>query len=66
MEEAISNSIKELSIISEPEPEPSQVTEETVVTDSNTENHTSEKEHFGPLIVTCKDLTQGKEEEINS
>ncbi len=37
MEEAISNSINELSIIIEPEPESSQVTEETVVTDNNTE-----------------------------
>jgi hypothetical protein len=66
MEEAISNSIKELSIIIEPEPKLSQVTEETMVTDHNTENDTTEKEHFGPLIVICKDLTQGKEEKINS
>jgi hypothetical protein len=66
MEDEISNSIKELSIINEPEPEISQVTEEVVVTDSNTENDISEKEHFGPLIVICKDLTQEKEEEINS
>ena len=62
MEEAISNSIKELSIIIEPEPKLSQVTEEIVVTDNNTENDTAEKEHFGPLIVICKDLTQEKEE----
>jgi len=34
MEEAISNSIKELSIIIEPEPKLSQVTEEIVVTDN--------------------------------
>jgi len=39
MEEAISNSIKELSIIIEPEPKLSQVTEEIVVTDNNTENN---------------------------
>jgi acyl-CoA reductase-like NAD-dependent aldehyde dehydrogenase len=57
MEEAISNSIKELSIIIEPEPELSQVTEETIVTDNNTENNTVKQEHFGPLIVICKDLT---------
>jgi len=66
MEEAISNSIKELSIIIEPEPKLSQVTEEIVVTDNNTENDTAEKEHFGPLIVICKDLTQEKERKINS
>ena len=66
MEEAISNSIKELSIIIEPEPKLSQVTEEIVVTDNNTENDTAEKEHFGPLIVICKDLTQEKEEKTNS
>jgi hypothetical protein len=66
MEEAISNSIKELSIIIEPEPEPSQVTEETIVTDNNTENDTVEQKHFGPLIVICKDLTQEKEERMDS
>ncbi len=62
MEEAINNSIKELSIIIESEPELSQVTESTIVTDNNAENNTVEKEHFGPLIVICKDLTQEKEE----
>ena len=66
MEEAISNSIRELSIIIEPEPELSQVTEETIVTDNNTENNTVEQKHFGPLIVICKDLTQEKEEKTNS
>ncbi len=66
MEEAISNSIKELSIIIEPEPELSQVTEDTIVTSNNAENNAAEKEHFGPLIVICKDLTQEKEEEIDS
>ena len=62
MEEAISNSIKELSIIIEPEPELSQVTEDTIGTGNNAENDTAEKKYFGPLIVICKDLTQGKEE----
>ena len=66
MEEAISNSIKELSIIIEPESKPSQVTEEIMVTNNNTEDDTIEKEHFGPLIVICKDLTQEKEEKTNS
>jgi len=66
MEEAISNSIKELSIIIEPESKLSQVTEEIIVTDNNTEDDTVEKEHFGPLIVICKDLTQEKERKINS
>ncbi len=66
MEEAISNSIKELSIIIEPEPKLSQVTEEIVVTDNNAENNTVEQKHFGPLIVICKDLTQEKEVKINS
>jgi len=66
MEEAISNSIKELSIIIGPEPELSQVTEDTLGTGNNAENDTAEKEHFGPLIVICKDLTQEKEEKINS
>jgi len=66
MEEAISNSIKELSIIIESEPELSQVTEDTIVTGNNTENDATEKKHFGPLIVICKDLTQEKEEGINS
>ena len=60
MEEAISNSIKELSIIIESEPELSQVTEETIVTDNNTEDDTVEQKHFGPLIVICKDLTDRK------
>ncbi len=62
MEEAISNSIKELSIIIESEPELIQVAEETIVTDNNTENDTVEQKRFGPLIVICKDLTQEKEE----
>jgi hypothetical protein len=66
MEEAINNSIKELSIIIEPEPEPSQVTEDTLGTGSNAEIDTAEKKHFGPLIVICKDLTQEKEEKTNS
>jgi len=66
MEEAISNSIKELSIIIEPESELSQATENTIVTGDNTENDATEKKHFGPLIVICKDLTQEKEEGINS
>ena len=66
MEEAISNSIKELSIIIEPESKLSQVTEEIIVTDNNTEDDTVEKEHFGPLIVICKELTQEKEEKTNS
>jgi len=66
MEEAISNSIKELSIIIEPEPESSQLAEETLVTDNNTENDTVEQKQFGPLIVICKDLTQEKEETNSS
>ena len=66
MEEAISNSIKELSIIIESEPELSQVAEDTIVTDNNTENDTVGQKHFGPLIVICKDLTQEKEEKTNS
>ncbi len=66
MEEAISNSIKELSIIIESEPELSQVTEDTIVTGNNVRDDASEKEHFGPLIVICKDLTQEKEEKTNS
>ena len=55
MEEAISNSIKELSIVIESEPELSQVTEDTLGTGNNAESNTAEKEHFGPLIVICKD-----------
>jgi hypothetical protein len=66
MEEAISNSIKELSIIIEPEPELNQVTEDTIVTDNNVENDTARREYLGPLIVICKDLTQEKKEKTNS
>ncbi len=46
MEEAISNSIKELSINIEPEPELNQVTEDTLGTGNNAENDTAEKKHL--------------------